>query len=260
VYGRSHVSSELMPQPRKPASKVSSISARLAAKKSASGRQPSRKSSQPPCIHLVTDTPNGHQDFVAALADWPCRLVPHASAYDALANLPPTGVDCIVIFESVAAHGRRPKLFETLIQRRGCPPIVFLASAISWQWAADVVGRGAVDILPIPLDSAALINSLQRACVSGKTRNAQMLLLAELQLRRSTLTPRQSQVLDRLMAGSFSTRELGAAEQRTERTIENHRNKIMRKLGFTKIVQVVAFEYERKELERLLDAPPGYQG
>jgi FixJ family two-component response regulator len=259
VFRWSQVGNNLMPQPRKSSRKVSSTKARSPANKRSRALKSLKKSPLPPCVHLVTDPLVDHQDFLEALANWPCRLVQHATPEEAIAKLPATGVDCVVIYESGGSARRKPMLFETLIYRRGCPPIIFVAKSISWQWAVDVMGRGALNVLATPLDPTALLESLERACTIGKTRTAQMLLLADLDRRRSTLTPRQAEVLDRLMSGTFSTRELGEVEQRTERTIENHRNKIMKKLGFSKIVQVVAFEYERMELERLLDAPASFQ-
>jgi DNA-binding NarL/FixJ family response regulator len=61
------------------------------------------------------------------------------------------------------------------------------------------------------------------------------------------LTPRERQILP-LMASGHTTREIAAALALSEKTVESHRTRILRKFGLRSVVELVAYVMKHRVL------------
>jgi FixJ family two-component response regulator len=104
--------------------------------------------------------------------------------------------------------------------------------------AVQAMKGGAVDCVEMPVGREQLLASVQRAL--GQTQNTAMLLAPRTTdaTRVASLTRRQRQVLDLVLAG-FHSKNIAADLGISQRTVENHRAAIMRKTGSKSIPGLV---------------------
>lgn len=92
--------------------------------------------------------------------------------------------------------------------------------------------NGAVDFLSKPVDEQDLIDAIQRAQQVLDRALGTKALRAETLALLATLTPRETEVLERIAQG-FSTREIAEGLGLSPRTVDSHRAAIGLKLGTT---------------------------
>lgn len=117
-------------------------------------------------------------------------------------------------------------------------PIVFLTGNGDVPMCAEAMKAGAVDFLTKPVDDTALLAAVARALersVQERTRTAER---AATLARFDTLTPREFEVMQRVIAGRLNKQiaaELGSAEK----TVKIHRGRVMEKMGVTSVADLV---------------------
>jgi FixJ family two-component response regulator len=116
-------------------------------------------------------------------------------------------------------------------------PIVFLAAAADVPTAVSAMKGGAADFLLKPLDPAALLAAVQAAIVRAD-RYRVFHDSAVFARRLQGLTEREREVLDLVVAG-LSTKQISTKLHRVEKTVEFHRQNIMRKLGANNVAHLV---------------------
>ncbi|MBN9335668.1 response regulator [Devosia sp.] len=92
--------------------------------------------------------------------------------------------------------------------------------------------NGAVDFLSKPVDEQDLIDAIQRAQQVLDQSLASQALRAETLALLAALTPRETEVLERIAQG-FSTRDIAEGLGLSPRTVDSHRAAIGVKLGTT---------------------------
>jgi len=90
--------------------------------------------------------------------------------------------------------------------------------------------NGAVDFFEKPVDDDALLTSIARGVDLSRRRRAEYVETAELVKRKSSLTPRESEVFVLITKG-LSNKQVGSELGATERTIKAHRGRVMDKMG-----------------------------
>src|SRR4051812_11775939 len=159
------------------------------------------------------------------------------SAADFLAHPPFQGPSCVIV--DVRMPGLSGiDLQKTLVQRRRQEQIVFLTGHGDVPMCAEAMKAGAVDFLTKPVDDEDLLARIARALArSVEIRNVSAQRIAA-RLRLDTLTPREFEVMQRVIAGLLNKQiadELGAAEK----TIKIHRGRVMEKMGVTSVADLV---------------------
>ncbi|HEY5705321.1 MAG TPA: response regulator [Terrimicrobiaceae bacterium] len=116
--------------------------------------------------------------------------------------------------------------------------IVFISGHSDVPMCAQAMKAGAVDFLTKPVDDKALLAAVTRALErSAKIRRAKA-ERAGARARLDRLTPREFEVLQRVIAGLLNKQiaaELGAAEK----TVKIHRGRVMEKMGVTSVAELV---------------------
>ena len=117
-------------------------------------------------------------------------------------------------------------------------PVIFISGQGSVPSSVEAMKNGAVDFLTKPLDLEKFLAAVRAALeryAAGHARHAQQ---AAVTARVTTLTPREAEVLVRVVAGKLNKQiaaELGTAEK----TIKVHRARMMRKMEVDSLAELV---------------------
>ena len=117
-------------------------------------------------------------------------------------------------------------------------PVVFISGRSSIEATVRAMKAGAVDFLTKPFDEADLVAAVRAALDKDRASREGLAELASINLRLSTLTPREREVLSRVVAGKLNKQiaaELGTAEK----TVKVHRARMMRKMQFDSLAALV---------------------
>jgi FixJ family two-component response regulator len=120
---------------------------------------------------------------------------------------------------------------QTALQRQGVPlPVIFLTAHADVASSVRAMKAGAVDFLEKPVERDVLLNALRRALNRDESERKVRDEEQRLRARVESLTPRERQVFDRVVAGKLNKQiadELGIGE----RTVKAQRSQVMLKLG-----------------------------
>jgi FixJ family two-component response regulator len=117
-------------------------------------------------------------------------------------------------------------------------PVVFISGRSSVEASVRAMKAGAVDFLTKPFDEADLVAAVQVALEKDRACREGLAERASINVRLATLTPRERDVLSRVVAGKLNKQiaaELGTAEK----TVKVHRARMMRKMQFDSLAELV---------------------
>jgi FixJ family two-component response regulator len=130
------------------------------------------------------------------------------------------------------------ELQEELIARKATFPIIFITGHGDVPMAVNTMKKGAVDFIEKPFDQAALKALVDRLLVEARENAAanERQKLSEALLAK--LTPREEQVLERIVAGRLNKQiadDLGISIK----TVEAHRANIMDKVNANTVADLM---------------------
>ena len=151
------------------------------------------------------------------------------SAADYLERDPYEGVGCLVL------DIRMPKLSGTELQlhlneQHSNLPIIFLTGHGDLPMGIKAMKRGAEDFLTKPVDEEALLDAVQRSLARHRAVRIRRRESADAQARVDTLTPREFEVLQRILGGAIN-KEIAKDFSISEKTVKAHRAKVMAKMA-----------------------------
>ncbi len=110
------------------------------------------------------------------------------------------------------------------------PPIVIITGHGDVPMAVRAVRAGAVDFIEKPFNDQALLDSVHKALELDAHRRGQARELAEIRRRLESLTPRERQVMELVVAG-LRNKMIAAELSVSQSTVEAHRARVMEKMG-----------------------------
>ena len=129
-------------------------------------------------------------------------------------------------------------LQQMLLERGGDEQIIFITGQGDIPMCATAMKAGAVDFLPKPFDGGQLLDAVERALACSEANRGQQFQQAEARRRVATLTPREFQVFEGVIAGKLNKEiagELGTALK----TVKVQRGRVMEKMGVVSVAELV---------------------
>ena len=203
-----------------------------------------------PLVHIVDDD-EAVRDSLSVLlesADLSVRTYESATAF--LDALPGLGAGCVL------TDVQMPGLDGLALQRRLTAlgirlPVIVMTGHGDVPIAVEALKAGAADFLEKPFDDAQLLSAVQTALAASRRTQDADAATAQIARRLASLTPREREVLDKLVAGQPNKTiayDLGSSP----RTVEVHRARVMEKMGVRSLAELVRMTIA---VER--SAPPG---
>ena len=130
------------------------------------------------------------------------------------------------------------ELQERLIERKSPLPIVFITGHGDVPMAVDTMKKGALDFIQKPFEEDQLVSVVERMLEVAKESFSESLQAASRHALISKLTTRESQVLERIVAGRLNKQiadDLGISIK----TVEAHRANIMEKLNANTVADLL---------------------
>lgn len=166
------------------------------------------------------------------------------SAEDFFAGWDPSRPGCLLLdlrMPGMSGLGVQQELAE----RGSRIPVVFLTAHGDVQVAVQAMKAGAVDFLQKPFRDDELIERVQKALEVDRRQRALEVDEANFRSRLAELTPREREVMDHVVSGAPNkaiAMDLGLSE----RTIEIHRSRAMKKMGVTSLAELVRMVTENR--------------
>ncbi len=187
-------------------------------------------------VFVVDDDPGALRSlcWLIQQADLPVRAF--RSGREFLAAYRPQEAGCLVL------DVRMPEMDGLEVQQRlweqgAGLPIIFLTAHGDVPTCTRAFKEGAFDFLEKPVDDDVLLDHIQKALVRGAEQKRHG-SAAEFTARMSRLTPRETAVMEQLLAGR-SLKEIAAALNVTVQTAWRHRLSIFHKMGVENDVKLV---------------------
>ena len=130
-------------------------------------------------------------------------------------------------------------LFERMLALpwQAAVPVIFLSGHADVPTAVDAVKRGAFDFCEKPFSDNALVDRVEQALSRSAQVLAQQRIKRELQQRLDSLTERERDVMDLVIAG-LPNKLVADQLHISVRTVEVHRSRVFDKMGVKSAVEL----------------------
>lgn len=197
-----------------------------------------------PTVFIVDDN-DGVRDSIAELVDSVgLRHVAFASAQQFLDAFDAEARGCLVL-DVRMAHMSGPALQDHLNAMGATVPIVFISGHADIDVAVSAMKAGAVNFVTKPYREQQLLDSINEALALDAANRDAPAATREFAVRLSTLSERERQVLDLVVAGQ-SSKTIARALGISYRTVELHRNHIFEKLDVQSVAELVRLVLEHR--------------
>jgi len=190
-----------------------------------------------PIVFVVDDYAPVRRSMVRLLHAAGFVVAAFASAEEFLAQYNPQTLGCLVLDVAMPTLNGL-ELQSLLIKLGSLLPIIFLTGASDIPESVRAMKQGASDFLTKPLDDEELLAAVRVAIEKHSALRWEQAELSEIRGRLVTLTPREREVLDHVVAGKLNKQiadDLGTVEQ----TIKVHRAHVMEKMRVQSVAELV---------------------
>jgi FixJ family two-component response regulator len=162
---------------------------------------------------------------------------PFGSADAFLEKFDPGAAGCIVL--DISMPGRDGLALQEALAERGSElPVIFLTAHGDVPRSVRAMKRGAADFLSKPVDDEVLLAAVREALIADRERRGVREQRDRIRERLATLTDRERQVLDGVVAGRLN-KQIGGALGIAEKTVKVHRGRVMEKLQASSVAELV---------------------
>jgi two-component system CheB/CheR fusion protein len=184
---------------------------------------------QPATIYIVDDETLCRQNVSLILDGKGLELVEFPSCEGFLKSYRPSARACIVLDVKFPGMSGM-QLLKEISGSAHLLPVIVLSGSCEIREAVESMKYGAVDFVEKPVSPEDLLESVKVALLRSSRASAFRASRKSALSHLALLTPRQQQIMDRVLRGQPSkiiASDLGISQ----RTVENHRAAIMHKMG-----------------------------
>jgi two-component system, LuxR family, response regulator FixJ len=156
-------------------------------------------------VHIIDDDEAARQSLAFMLEAYGLEVVAHDSASAFLAEAPTEGIGCIVTDVRMPGLSGMELLVE-LKQRQLVVPVILVTGHGDVPMAVEAMRIGAADFLEKPYDDSAMCRSVRLALERNHNQREIDGRRQDIRRRLDSLSPREMQVLEGLVAGHANKR------------------------------------------------------
>jgi FixJ family two-component response regulator len=188
-------------------------------------------------VFVVDDDASMRESLKNLIRSVGLRAELFASAQEFLRSKRPDVPSCLVL------DVRLPGLSGLDLQRRTSEagleiPIIFITGHGDIPMTVRAMKAGAVEFLTKPFRDQDLLDAIQQALERDRKARDQRADIEELRSRFASLTPREREVMVRVVAGLLN-KQIGAELGSSETTVKIHRHQVMEKMGAGSLAELV---------------------
>jgi len=169
----------------------------------------------------------------------------YASAHEFLEHYDPAAAGCLVLDVRMPVMSGL-ELQQKLHEMESTLPIIFLTAHGDVPTAVKAVQSGAVAFLQKPFHDQDLVDRIQHAMAENARMRAGTAERDVVTSRAASLTPRERQVLDAVVAGK-ANKVIAAELGLSQRTVEIHRARVMKKMHADSLAHLIQMMVRARE-------------
>jgi FixJ family two-component response regulator len=190
-----------------------------------------------PTVFIVDDDAPLRESLRNLIRSVGLRVELFASAQEFLQSRQPDAPSCLVL------DVRMPGLSGLDLQKQTSDagleiPIIFITGYGDVPMTVRAMKAGAVEFLMKPFRDQDLLDAIQQALERSRKAREQQAATKELRQRFALLTPREREVMERVVAGLLN-KQIGAELGTSETTVKIHRHQVMEKMGAGSLPELV---------------------
>ena len=179
-------------------------------------------------VRVVDDEESVRRSLSGLLESVGMRVRTYGSAQDFLAIDSPDTPGCLVLDLHLPGMSGLD-LQRQLADSGRALPVIFLTGLADIPTAVHAMKEGAVEFLTKPLNAPALLEAVRHAIEKDWEARAERKSLDELRRRYDSLTPREREVMQGVIAGRLS-KQIAAEFGTSEATVKEQRAQVMQKM------------------------------
>jgi FixJ family two-component response regulator len=191
----------------------------------------------PPTVYLVDDDERVLVALKRLLTSEGYFVACYSSGEEFLRNHDYNVPGCAIIdlsLPGIDGFGLQDTLSSELTGR----PVIFLTGRGDIPQSVKAMKAGAIDFLAKPVDASILLAAVEQALRRDSQTRQDRERRAGVEQRLSSLTPREREVLARVVAGRLN-KQIAAELGIVEKTIKVHRGRMMGKMGVRTVADLV---------------------
>jgi FixJ family two-component response regulator len=127
---------------------------------------------------------------------------------------------------------------QLLISKKSTIPVIFVTGHGDVALAVEAMKQGAMDFIQKPYDENELLEKVAAAFSQDMAHREMLNAHSEIQQNLDTLTPREKEVMDMMVAG-HANKVIAIDLNISQRTVEIHRSRVMHKMGTNSLAHLV---------------------